>query len=396
MRKNMFDAFENADSSEVEILSGYIMPDDDAAKRIFQKSLSKYNNMTFSAEAFGNRKNLTCISGVSEKKGLSRPWKIGLSGIAAVCALGLGFTALQPMLSAPEPVKNEVYTPVSVNNVESIQHYQMWKGRELRTAVPPERASKDDIFHLMLNSIDYFDKASGTVYCPVGTNFDMVSKIDFQTVLSESKAYQHYTSYYIDDMNTSDMADIKEISNKPTQSVDDMEFFCDVKKNICISSNNISKEYENTDWCVTMDSAEEIEDDERVTVNSDGQPCYSYRADPTNVPDASSVCLFAQGLTMGYLQDFDQWDIKGIGKYEDKECLCISGTASKEYGAKHNVTKFDFWVDVKTGVLLQYVGYDENGCISDYIYTENIALDNSALDVKKFSETYVDGYRMIS
>ena len=267
--------------------------------------------------------------------------------------------------------------------------------RKLDKAVSPEKAAKKDVYHLLLNSIDYYDRASGTVYLPCGNNFDMVSKIEFQTVLSGSKAYQHYTSYYIDDINSSDMASIKEISKRSIESIDDMEFFCDVKNNICISSNNISKEYENTDCFITIDNVAKIEDDERVTVETDGQPCYSYRADPTNVPDASSVCLFAQGLTMGYLQDFSRWDIKGTAKYEDKECFCISGTASKEYGAKHNVTRFDFWVDSKTGVLLQYAGYDENGNISDYIYTENIAFDNSALDVKNFSKSFIEGYKTI-
>ena len=265
--------------------------------------------------------------------------------------------------------------------------------RKLDKAVSPEKATKKDVYHLLLNSIDYYDKASGTVYCPVGNNFDMASKIEFQTILSESKAYQHYTSYYIDDMKTYDMASIKEISKRSIEGIDDMEFFCDVKNNICISSNNISKEYENTDCFITMDNVVKIEDDERVTVETDGQPCYLYRTDPTNVPDASSVCLFAQGLTMGYLQDFKQWDIKGTAKYEDKECFCISGTASKEYGAGHNVATFDFWVDAKTGVLLQYAGYDENGNIRDYIYTENIAFDNSALDVKNFSESFIEGYK---
>ncbi|SCI68497.1 Uncharacterised protein [uncultured Ruminococcus sp.] len=49
-------------------------------------------------------------------------------------------------------------------------------------------------------------------------------------------------------------------------------------------------------------------------------------------------------------------------------------------------------VDVNTGVLIQYIGYDDNGEISDYIYTENISFENKADKVETFSNNELTGY----
>ena len=47
---------------------------------------------------------------------------------------------------------------------------------------------------------------------------------------------------------------------------------------------------------------------------------------------------------------------------------------------------------VNTGVLIQYIGYDDNGEISDYIYTENISFENKADKVETFSNNELTGY----
>ena len=69
-----------------------------------------------------------------------------------------------------------------------------------------------------------------------------------------------------------------------------------------------------------------------------------------------------------------------------------SGTAEEDYGSKFNVSTFELMVDVNTGVLIQYIGYDDNGEISDYIYTENISFENKADKVETFSNNELTGY----
>lgn len=53
------------------------------------------------------------------------------------------------------------------------------------------------------------------------------------------------------------------------------------------------------------------------------------------------------------------------------------------------------YVDVNTGVLLKYIGYDENNALSDYLYTENISYENEAETVKSFSNEMVTGFQKI-
>ncbi len=64
----------------------------------------------------------------------------------------------------------------------------------------------------------------------------------------------------------------------------------------------------------------------------------------------------------------------------------------KIMAASFNVSTFELMVDVNTGVLIQYIGYDDNGEISDYIYTENISFENKADKVERFSNNELTGY----
>ena len=97
-------------------------------------------------------------------------------------------------------------------------------------------------------------------------------------------------------------------------------------------------------------------------------------------------------MTFGYLANQNLWSINGTKVIDDKLCYHISGTAEEDYGSKFNVSTFELMVDVNTGVLIQYIGYDDNGEISDYIYTENISFENKADKVETFSNNELTGY----
>ena len=73
-------------------------------------------------------------------------------------------------------------------------------------------------------------------------------------------------------------------------------------------------------------------------------------------------------------------------------CVGIHGKASEDYGAKLNVAEFEFLVDVNTGVLVRYEGFDANGNLSDFMYTENLRFDGSVESVEKYSDKLVEGY----
>jgi hypothetical protein len=234
-----------------------------------------------------------------------------------------------------------------------------------KDAIDSINPSQDEIWSAMLNSVDYYNQASGSIICK-NPNLDSATLIEFETDIDSSKAYAH-------------------ILNASIINTDSFEYSCDNTKDmeiyVCnneeISIDNIAKSYykESNSICTRANSGK-TEIDNRYELDSDGIPCYYYRANPTNIPTASA-CLFPQEYAFGFLTDFSLWQINETETYMGRNCVVISGVTAKDYGRKLGVEKFIFYVDIKTGTLLKYIGYTNSGEISDYVIAKDINFDNA-------------------
>lgn len=228
---------------------------------------------------------------------------------------------------------------------------------------------KDEIWHKMLNTADYYDSVSGKMFYSDGIG--EVLCIDYQSDLNNSRAYTSVSEVSVS--NTADAVAGNAVSYVDSKDCT-TEAFTD--SNAMVYLNNADKtaeRYENSVFSRRNDSP--IEDSMRVVVEEDGTPGYYYRANVTNTYLASAS-LLPQEMTFGFLTDFDAWDVDGTEEYAGRECYVISGKANENYGQKLGVEKFTFYVDCETGVLLKYIGYDELQNIRSYIITENISFDN--------------------
>lgn len=263
--------------------------------------------------------------------------------------------------------------------------------RALKKAASSDTADKNDIYYMMLNSIDYYDKISGTVYFPTG-DINLVNSVQFQSVLSETKAYSHFSQVYADNISNYSMETISSEAEQVNNLVYDEEEYCNANESVSI--NLIEKSYTTKIGDATsLDCVCDIPDIERITTAEDGEPCYNYRTNPTNVPEAS-ICIFPQEMAFGFLANQELWNVDGIEEIDGNKGYHISGTTTKEYGNKINVSSFEFVVDTNTGVLLKYVGYDSNGEISDYMYTENIRFEDNASSVKSYSKALTADFQL--
>ncbi len=254
--------------------------------------------------------------------------------------------------------------------------------RVLSVAPDAENVTKDDIFHMMLNTVDYFNKASGTFIfnCSDPNNRTIV---DFQTNMPDTTSYSEVKHIYVDGLSTP-------ISMNSDSVTADQIVYC--QNNDQITLNEENKTYNISPFSThSLESCLPIKDEDRITTAPDGMPCYSYRSNPTNV-EFSSMCLLPQEITIGFLEDQELWEIEGVKEFSGLDCYVIHGKTSEDYGAKLNVAEFEFLVDVNTGVLVRYEGFDANGNLSDFMYTENLKFDDSAESVQKYSETLVEGY----
>lgn len=247
---------------------------------------------------------------------------------------------------------------------------------------------KEEIWHKMLNSIDYYDSVSGKMMYANGPDQEMY--VEYSTNLEKSKAYTKIKEVNVSDCSAVVKNDVPMSSVVKDNNTFDIEVF--TQESSMITLDNLDKVAINeTDSVFTRENAEPIEDDKRVVVEEDGTPGYYYRCDVTNTYLANAS-LFPQERTFGFLTDFDLWDVDGIEKYVDRECYVISGETSDDYGNKIGVKKFQFYVDCETGVLLKYIGYDESENIYAYLITEKIKFGDDKAIIYKPSTT---GYKFV-
>ncbi len=263
--------------------------------------------------------------------------------------------------------------------------------RTLAAPAAPETVTKDDIFHMMLNSIDYYDQVSGTIYFPNAQDLQIINSIQFECSLSETTAHKQYTQTQTESPVNAVTADaVETVAANNTSIIFEEEAYC--TKDVSVTIDPLTATYENNAFdAISLEEVSDIPDEERITTASDGQPCYSYRTNPTNVPEAS-ISIFPQEMAFGFLSDFSLWNMDAVTEWNGRTCYSISGTTTEAYGGKLNVASFTFLVDANTGVLLQYIGYDADGKISDYLYTENIQFDENAAAIPAFSVAVLSGY----
>lgn len=223
------------------------------------------------------------------------------------------------------------------------------------------KETKDYIYYKMLNSIDYYDKVSGSIKIAYG-DVDNPMNVKFESDLVAGKAYTNITYDKIDD------------------SIDE---YCENGE--FTEFHNIEKIYSKYLYLVNKKTSAPIENSQRVTIEFDGNKGYHYRADSTNV-SCADTCLFPQGVTFGFLENQDLWSIKGTEKLFDRDCVVINGVSSKNYGNKLGVNNFVFYVDLNTGVVLKYEGYTSDGIISDFMYVNDISFSNN-ITVRSFTDS---------
>ena len=267
--------------------------------------------------------------------------------------------------------------PIEVlNNQKEIYNCS---NRMLKESIATDKSTKNDVFYMMLNSIDYFDKASGKMTVK-SYNSEYIDTVEFQTIISEVESYSEYKSY-----KSKELLELNqpEVVNKQ---------YCNKDKFIILYPN--TKEYlDKPDCIISWSEVCSIPDSDRVSF-IDNMPCYNYRSNPLNVT-MSNMCLFPQEFAFGFLENKDNWEISGTVDVSGNECYLIKGTLSPDYGSKFKVTYFEFMVSTKNGALVHYEGFDENNKITNYMYTDNLKFDGDAEEIKEYSENIISEYSKI-
>ena len=259
--------------------------------------------------------------------------------------------------------------------------------------------TKDQLYYRCMNTLEYLTQVSGSVSTLYGNTsphifegeceFDFVNDIYHSVVdavgISDPSLSQT-NEYYNDGQECVTLCDYS----------GDQEDVCLVKKDgACPTMEHVTfanacpvspadAEAASADGAAVVTSIEQL---------SEAQVCATYGADPTGAHEIATFFV-PQEMTMGYLSDFDNWEITGTQEVQGRTCAVVQGTADPEYGGRLGVETFEILVDQETGVWMQYEGYAADGTVQSYVYTENIQFDAQAQSVPAFTASCAEGYSM--
>ena len=218
---------------------------------------------------------------------------------------------------------------------------------------------KEKIYDKMLNSIDYYNSLdiSFTTSMLAGDNL-----INCQTDIDKAISYQAiYNGDKLLDEIISDGVFLTRVDHTE-KTIDPFYFGIKTRKD---------------DFPIDLS--------ERIEIMPDGLPCYNYRANITNCTLAS-FCMFPQEITFNYLKNFDLWEISGNEEYLGRKCVVINGIPTNYPATKHNVDKFTMYVDDETGILMKFIG-TQNEEETAYIIVEKCSFNDVQIN-KNFSDEY--------
>ncbi len=115
-----------------------------------------------------------------------------------------------------------------------------------------------------------------------------------------------------------------------------------------------------------------IEDGTKRVGDKDGVPIYYYRTDLTNTSYANAS-IFPQELTFALLSDQNNWEIENTTYYLGRKAIIIRGTVKDSaYAEKIGAVDFQLTVDLESGIILEFRGFDTYGNETENLKTTEI------------------------
>ena len=385
MKDNIFDILENDVDTALFTAENYPDSDTETMKRVFEQSEKKYLSQCGEAETVGDQ-----VSGVVRYH-RSYGWlaaaaavviAAGAGGIFAVKSISDHVDVYSSAETEPaEEVTEEIFAETSAveeDTAEAVKEYEELElhtpkstvtdeeenlffedekySRELnlndRRRVDTERyknqilsaegdelnslENKSYIYHMMLNSVDYFDTVSGKMTY----GLPETDGCTYQEFMADIPAqYCHETSSNMPNADTC-------INEKFVY--DGVEYDIDHNENTFCSMFNIpSVEFSF------------FRDNYRVYVGSDGYNCANYRPDWTNL-GVSATMIFPQAIAMSRLNEFDSWSIDRTEEMLGRSCAVVKGESIQDWYYTYTA-----YIDLDTGIMLHYEEYDQNDYLKD-------------------------------
>ncbi len=270
------------------------------------------------------------------------------------------------------------------------------------------------IYGKMINSVDYFNKASGRVVSSDTSGNTLYSVVDFEVDMTNSRCYEDTTRYVVED--TAPVIDGGDIIGEIHPDYGKLQIYCDGENVYDFWSDTKVYHRSNADLgCINHRTGPQIDPQSVQDWFTDLRANYDKYADCNTISNwifnddeeyhkifrnASSNLRTAfyviepQFDAVPYLADFDSWTIDGSTEYAGRDCVALSGYYNENYIMPSHSNwvnedegtvpgcKYEMKVDKATGCLLNFKSYDANGDVLIWFRVENISFDDDAADVR--------------
>lgn len=243
----------------------------------------------------------------------------------------------------------------SVNAAQLSKNESVLEVKSKDTSNKEYNLSKDEIFYNMLNAIDNYNNISGKLNYyskDIGINdevsYDVKKKSDNENIIFKEEC-----------KDTNNGTIIKSESDGKTYN----------------SLNLTTEEEISRDVIPLMQMTnDEKKKEARMYADDTGEMCYIYRQEISLLSN-TSLSINPDMIAMGFMGDFNNWQIKGYEVLLNRKCAVIEGNINKYFNSKFSAEKFKAYIDAETGVLLKFNVIDSGGNVVESIETKEISIE---------------------
>lgn len=327
---------------------------------------------------------------------MKRKIKSMLSVVAALCFI-ISCTACQTVDSGADIAEDSVE---NININESAIDDSVID-EEIVLDEAPLNITKDQLYYRCMNSMEFLGHVSGDIsvqFSPTNPtifrgniNHDFVNGKYF-TYLESIDANDHDNCFQIlttyNDSNVCHALNDNRLDGFKHHEISRDDMCPKLNKSLLTKANVL-----NPDDKASIEATKAKGEAVITSIDqlSEEQINGTYGGDPTG-DHVLGAFYIPQEMSMGYLKNFDMWDITDYKDFQGRSCAVVQGKAEPEYGSRFNVETFEILVDQATGVWMQFEGYDADGNVMQYVYSENVCFDDDTADVPTYKEEYAEGY----
>lgn len=256
---------------------------------------------------------------------------------------------------------------------DTINAKDIWKNTNVG-AKECDMTTKEGVFYKMCNTMDYYNRVSCVTVSgirPDGGQFN-TDRSTLRADLNAGKVSEYLEYFYSTDADA--------LMNGCEGCTKD-------ENGVFITAKDGEKFYTATEYnhkCSVMPGITHridcppVENNQRKPDKMEFDD-YDFYNSRRQILEGMGLNSFEWGkLVLGYLYEFDTWDIVGTETVNGRNCVHIKGKANDKFIFAEFVRDFDMYTDAKTGVIVKLLGYNENGEISHFVNTLNLRFEDDA------------------